>query len=46
MQPLIHIENMTVGYDRKPVLSNVNLQIFDNDFIGVIGPNGGEKLRF
>lgn len=43
MEPLIHIENMTVGYDRKPVLSNVNLQIFDNDFMGVIGPNGGGK---
>ena len=43
MEPLILIENMTVGYDRKPVLSNVNLQIFDNDFIGVIGPNGGGK---
>jgi len=43
MKPLIHIENLTVGYDRKPVLSNVNLQVFDNDFIGVIGPNGGGK---
>lgn len=43
MNPLINIENLTVGYDRKPVLSNVNLQIFDNDFIGVIGPNGGGK---
>jgi zinc transport system ATP-binding protein len=43
MNPLIHIENLTVGYDRKPVLSNVTLQVFDNDFIGVIGPNGGGK---
>jgi zinc transport system ATP-binding protein len=43
MNPLIHIENLTVGYDRKPVLTNVNLQILENDFIGVIGPNGGGK---
>jgi zinc transport system ATP-binding protein len=43
MEPLIHIENLTVGYNRKPVLTNVNLQIFENDFIGVIGPNGGGK---
>ena len=43
MEPLIIIENLTVGYNRKPVLTNVSLQVFDNDFIGVIGPNGGGK---
>ncbi|MBN1985124.1 MAG: ABC transporter ATP-binding protein [Prolixibacteraceae bacterium] len=43
MKPLIKIENLTVGYDRIPVLENVNLEIFEKDFIGVIGPNGGGK---
>lgn len=43
MEPLINIENLTVGYNRKPVLTNVSLKVFDNDFIGVIGPNGGGK---
>ncbi len=43
MGPLIKIENLTVGYDKKPVLRNVNLEIFEKDFIGVIGPNGGGK---
>lgn len=43
MKPLIKIENLTVGYDRTPVLENVNLEIFEKDFIGVIGPNGGGK---
>jgi zinc transport system ATP-binding protein len=43
MEALIKIENLTVGYDKQPVLKNVNLDICENDFIGVIGPNGGGK---
>ncbi len=43
MDQLIKIENLTVGYDRIPVLQKINLDIFDNDFLGVIGPNGGGK---
>ncbi len=43
MDPLIKINNLTVGYDKVPVLQKVNLDIFDYDFLGVIGPNGGGK---
>jgi zinc transport system ATP-binding protein len=43
MSPLIKIKNLTVGYDKIPVLHNVNLEIYENDFLGVIGPNGGGK---
>ncbi|MBN2635105.1 MAG: ABC transporter ATP-binding protein [Prolixibacteraceae bacterium] len=43
MEPLIKIENLTVGYDKIPVLQKVNLKIFEHDFLGVIGPNGGGK---
>ena len=43
MEPLIKIEKLSVGYDKTPVLENVNLEIFEKDFIGVIGPNGGGK---
>ena len=43
MEPLINIQKLTVGYDKIPVLKNVDLQIYDNDFLGVIGPNGGGK---
>ena len=41
--PLIEIKNLTIGYDSHKVLDNVNLAIRSNDFIGVIGPNGGGK---
>jgi len=43
MEPLIKIQNLAVGYDKVPVLENVNLEIYENDFLGVIGPNGGGK---
>ncbi len=43
MEPLIKIENLAVSYDKLRVLKNVNLEIFENDFLGVIGPNGGGK---
>ncbi|WP_352421819.1 ABC transporter ATP-binding protein [Proteiniphilum sp.] len=44
MNKLIDITNLTVGYDNKPnVLQDVNLSIYQDDFLGIIGPNGGGK---
>jgi len=43
MKPLIHINHLTYAYTSEPVLEEVDLKIFDGDFIGVIGPNGGGK---
>mgnify|MGYP004702366713 CR=1 FL=1 len=43
MDPLINIENLSAGYDKVPVIRDVNLKIYENDFMGVIGPNGGGK---
>ena len=43
MEPLIKIRDLTVGYDKNPVLTDVNLDVYDHDFLGVIGPNGGGK---
>lgn len=41
---LISLKDVSVGYDdRQKVLNHVNLDILPNDFIGVIGPNGGGK---
>ena len=42
-QSLIEIEHLTYGYEEKPVLSDVSLRIAPQDFILVIGPNGGGK---
>lgn len=43
MKKLLEIKNLTVGYEHQMVLENVSLNILPNDFIGVIGPNGGGK---
>lgn len=43
MKPLIDIQNLSAGYNGDPVLWDVNLPVYEKDFIGVIGPNGGGK---
>ncbi len=43
MKPIVELRNVSVDYDGYRALDNVNLEIYDNDFIGVIGPNGGGK---
>lgn len=44
MNKILEIQNLTVGYDNNPgVLRDVNLDVFQNDFLGIIGPNGGGK---
>ena len=43
MERLVEIKDVYMSYGGSPVLKDVNLDIYDNDFIGVIGPNGGGK---
>jgi zinc transport system ATP-binding protein len=43
MAKLIEIKNITVTYGTKTVLRNISLAVWQNDFLGVIGPNGGGK---
>lgn len=40
---LIELKNLTLGYDKRPVLKNINLDIKENDFICIVGPNGSGK---
>ena len=42
-EPIVEITNLGVRYDDVVALEHVNLTIYNNDFIGVIGPNGGGK---
>jgi len=41
--PLIEIKHMDVAYQKHLVLTDVSLSVFEHDFIGIIGPNGGGK---
>ncbi|MCC8036503.1 MAG: ABC transporter ATP-binding protein [Rikenellaceae bacterium] len=40
---LVEISDMSVSYGTEEVLHNVNLRIYGDDFLGVVGPNGGGK---
>jgi len=43
MEPLLELKDVSAAYDKNIVLSDVNLLINPNDFVGIIGPNGGGK---
>ena len=44
MSKIVEIRNLSVGYEDRPyVLKDVNLDVYEGDFLGIIGPNGGGK---
>ena len=40
---LIEIEHLSAGYEGKEVLHDINLTVCKDDYLGIIGPNGGGK---
>ena len=40
---IVTLRNVSVSYDAYTALEKVNLDIYEDDFIGIIGPNGGGK---
>lgn len=40
---LIEIRRLNASYGQQLVLRDVSLDVFENDFLGIIGPNGGGK---
>lgn len=43
MKKILEIKNLSYSYDKLNVLQDVNLDVLDNDFLAIIGPNGGGK---
>ena len=39
----VSLENVCVRYGEVSVLENVNLCVYENEILGIIGPNGGGK---
>ncbi len=42
----IEIQDLSVRLDKRDVLSNVNLEVDEGVFLGIVGPNGSGKTTF
>lgn len=42
-EKIAELTDISAGYHRHVVLREINLTVYPNDFIGIIGPNGGGK---
>jgi len=43
MEVALEISNLSVYYDKLCALSDINLKVYEKDFLAIIGPNGGGK---
>ncbi|MDR1763737.1 MAG: ABC transporter ATP-binding protein [Dysgonamonadaceae bacterium] len=42
-KPVVEIKNLNVAYNGNIVLKDACLTVYEQDFLGIIGPNGGGK---
>jgi len=43
MDPIISLRDIKVGYQNTIALNNINLDIYQGEYIGIFGPNGSGK---
>lgn len=43
---IIYFSNVSIGYGSKVILRDLNISIEENDFTGLVGPNGSGKTTF
>jgi zinc transport system ATP-binding protein len=43
MKKILELTSISAGYHDSLVLKDASLTVFERDFLGVIGPNGGGK---
>ncbi len=43
MTNIVHIQNLSVYYGKTAALKDINLDVQEGEFLGIIGPNGGGK---
>jgi len=41
--PLVALEDVSIGHGRRKLLGGISLEIAVNDFLAIVGPNGGGK---
>ena len=45
-EPVIEVKDVSVTFRSRPVLEQINLTVYNDDFLGLIGPNGAGKTVF
>ena len=43
MQKIVELKNVSKAFDGEPVLKNINLKVYDNEFLTLLGPSGCGK---
>ena len=43
---IINFSKVSIGYGNKVILRDLNISVEENDFIGLVGPNGSGKTTF
>ena len=43
VRPVLELRNLSFSYGGAPVLLDINLTVFDRDYMVILGPNGGGK---
>jgi len=41
--PIVELVNVNFTYNHVPILENITITVYQKDFLGIIGPNGGGK---
>lgn len=44
--PIVVFDQVFFGYQRVSILTDINVRIYEGEYIGVFGPNGGGKTTF
>ena len=44
--PIVVFDAVSFGYERVSILTDINVRIYEGEYIGVFGPNGGGKTTF
>ncbi|MCX7917180.1 MAG: ABC transporter ATP-binding protein [bacterium] len=46
VKKIYEIKNLNFSYGKNKVFEDLNIDIYGNEFIGIVGPNGGGKTTF